>query len=119
MQDDIESRQRREEILSNRIERLRKQKRSRELDTVRFIRSMQMLQCGTNPNLSSNVQPSYKIEEDTGLQEYRKHTVQTMQEKAKILEMKLYFPVRVFSLKKIKTNYVCFVSTNIYLYYCL
>ncbi|KAK8728739.1 hypothetical protein OTU49_009120 [Cherax quadricarinatus] len=86
-QDDIESRQRREEILTNRLDQLRKQKERRELDNVRFIRSMQMLQCGiADP---SSVQRSYNRDEDWGITEYRKHCVKTMREKAEDLERKL------------------------------
>lgn len=86
-QDDIESRQRQEEILANRIERLRKQKEKRELDTVRFIRSMQMLQCGSHPQ--ATVQPSYDKDGDEGLVEYRKNNIKTMKEKVFDFEMKL------------------------------
>ena len=52
---------------------------------------MQMLQCSAP---SSSIQPSFNREADAGLSEYRKNAVQTMQEKAKELEMKIYFPVR-------------------------
>ncbi|XP_071535359.1 uncharacterized protein Mical isoform X2 [Panulirus ornatus] len=86
-QDDIESHQRRQEILSNRLELLRKQKERRELDNVRFIRSMQMLQCGVIDQ--SSVQHSYNRDEDVGLTEYRKNCVKTMREKAQDLERKL------------------------------
>ncbi|XP_042224057.1 F-actin-monooxygenase Mical-like isoform X2 [Homarus americanus] len=86
-QDDIESRQRREEILSNRLEQLKKQKERRELDNVRFIRSMQMLQCGITD--SSSIQQSYNRDEDYGITEYRKNCVRTMREKAEDLERKL------------------------------
>ncbi|XP_066979109.1 F-actin-monooxygenase Mical isoform X3 [Macrobrachium rosenbergii] len=87
LEDDIESRQRREEILANRIERLRKQKEKRELDTVRFVRAMQMMQCGVNAPLAS----SYNQSEDTGLAEYRKSCVRSMREKAQDLERKLFY----------------------------
>ncbi|XP_068242855.1 F-actin-monooxygenase Mical isoform X2 [Palaemon carinicauda] len=87
MEDEIESRQRREEILANRIERLRKQKEKRELDNVRFIRAMQMMQCGVNTPLA----PSFSQSEDTGLTEYRKNCVRSMREKAQDLERKLFY----------------------------
>ncbi|XP_045594784.1 F-actin-monooxygenase Mical isoform X2 [Procambarus clarkii] len=86
-QDDIESHQRREEILSNRLEQMRKLRERRELDNVRFIRSMQMLQCGIND--PSSIQQSYNRDEDWGITEYRKHCVKTMREKAQDLERKL------------------------------
>nr|XP_053649636.1 F-actin-monooxygenase MICAL3-like [Cherax quadricarinatus] len=102
-QDDIESRQRREEILTNRLDQLRKQKERRELDNVRFIRSMQMLQCGiADP---SSVQRSYNRDEDWGITEYRKHCVKTMREKAEDLERKLnHRPVRVENVAAFHTS---------------
>lgn len=68
---------------------MRKQKERRELDTVRFIRSMQMLQCGAHPQ--APVQASYDKDEDEGLVEYRKNCPKTMKEKVLDLEMKLNY----------------------------
>lgn len=78
------------------MEQLRKQKERRELDNVRFIRSMQMLQCGIIDQ--SAIQPSYNRDEDVGITEYRKNCVKTMREKAQDLERKLnHRPVRVLN----------------------
>lgn len=82
----------------NRAEYLRKQRERRELDKVRFIRSMQMLQFGGN-SLNPIIEPSYRRDEDEGITEYRKQTNKTMREKAEELERKLnHRPVRVWSV---------------------
>ncbi|KAG0711104.1 [F-actin]-monooxygenase Mical [Chionoecetes opilio] len=97
-QEDAETLQRREEIQLNRTDYLRKQRERRELEKVRFIRSMQMLQFGGNDNgaalnhgtaLNPLIEPSYRRDEDVGITEYRKQANKTMKEKAEELERKL------------------------------
>lgn len=94
MQEEEEAFQRREEIQMNRAEYLRKQRERRELERVRFIRSMQMLQFGGH-SLQQIVEPSYNRDQDEGITEYRKQASKTMREKAEELERKLnHRPVR-------------------------
>ena len=73
---------------------MRKMKEERELNTIRFIRSMRMLHCDVRSGATpSHTTPTFRQSEDYGLSEYRKMCSMTMKEKASDLEMKLYFPV--------------------------
>ena len=88
---EIEARQRRDEIAANRSERLRKQRERRELDTVRFIRSMKLLENGVDtwhPQCTAP-SPSYRGDDDHGIQAYRMKNKQSIGDKAKELEIKL------------------------------
>lgn len=91
---DANAYERRLNLERNREERLRKLKEQRELDTVRFVRSMRMLHCDVR-DVTSSLQPkipSFRQKDDPGLVLYRKNT-KSMREKANELERKLYFSV--------------------------
>lgn len=61
---------------------------------------MRMLQYSgiSRPSVSATgdpTEPSYQPQLDTGLAEYRKNAVRSMREKARDLEKKIYFTVRL------------------------
>lgn len=72
---------------------MKKLKEQKELNTVRFIRSMRMLHCDVRSfSVKQNV-PTFRQSDDPGLIEYRKNA-KSFREKAQELERKIYFPVR-------------------------